>query len=264
MIKKLSIQLLIVLLCLTARAQTNVLFGYVGDYSTNIQPNVNVTLTLQSPNPRIMGAFVVRQDPVTHTTDQSGFFAFTNVLWGKYTMLASGKYGTSFIFNVGTNTIGQVPLTALITNVSTVFPFGWTNYIIVNTNLAANGTVTSVGADGVFATGTITTSGSFTPITSPTFNGQNISNIYLGSVMTNGITSGTTGQVLTLNSSGKLSWSTVTNSGGGGGGTNFIQVIYEGVGAPSLTPQSSSIPNIYINTTTGASYWWNTNSSTWN
>ena len=37
-----------------------------------------------------------------------------------------------------------------------------------------SGTVTSVTADGTFATGTITTSGSFTPVSNPTFGGVNI------------------------------------------------------------------------------------------
>lgn len=38
----------------------------------------------------------------------------------------------------------------------------------------------------------------------------------------------------------------------------------QGVGSPSASPTFVNLPAIYINRTTGAFYWWNTNNNTWN
>lgn len=54
----------VVLSAFIASAQTNVIYGTVGDYGLNPQRRVNVTLTLISPNPRTVGSFLIRQDPI--------------------------------------------------------------------------------------------------------------------------------------------------------------------------------------------------------
>ena len=112
-----------------ASAQTNVLYGNVGDYSANIQPGVQVTLTLLSPNPRTSGNFLIQQDPVSTQTDTNGYFAFTNILFGWYSLAVAGQVGTYFQFPVGTNTTGPWPIAALSTNTAAVPPNPATNYV---------------------------------------------------------------------------------------------------------------------------------------
>lgn len=60
----------------------------------------------------------------------------------------------------------------------------------------ASGTVTSVTADGIFATGTITTSGSFRPVLAPAFNGANITGI---SASANGLETVAAAQAIATN-----------------------------------------------------------------
>ncbi len=111
-------------------AQTNLIYGYVGNYGLRAQSNVVVTTTLQYPNPRIDSTtgFWVRQDPMTYTTSGDGAFYFTNLLWGKYGLELSGLRGTKFTFWVGTNTTGTVSMAVLYTNAAALPPDPATNY----------------------------------------------------------------------------------------------------------------------------------------
>jgi hypothetical protein len=126
--------LLFVLLCSafcvprSAFSQTNVIYGYVGDYSTNAQRRVNVTVTLLDPSLRTTGEWDVRRDSISTTTGTNGYYAFTNLLWGQYRRDIAGVSGTKFIFYVGTNTLGTVPITSLTTNANALPPDPGTNY----------------------------------------------------------------------------------------------------------------------------------------
>ena len=116
------------LLTCSVSGQTNVLTGSISDYGLTGQSNVNVTLTLLHPNPRTIGAFLVRQDPMLRTTGSGGAFSYTNVQWGKYQLSVAGRSVTPFTFWVGTNTGGEVPIASLVTNVAAIPPDPATNY----------------------------------------------------------------------------------------------------------------------------------------
>lgn len=115
-------------LTLTASAQTNVLYGYIGDYGLAEQSNVLATLTLVSPNPRVVNGIFVRRDPVSTRSGNGGYFSFTNIIWGKYTLALSGSQTTSWTLNVGTNTEGTVSLGSLATTITPAPPDPSTNY----------------------------------------------------------------------------------------------------------------------------------------
>ena len=108
----------LMMLALTATAQTNVIVGTVADYGLTSQSNIQVTATLLYPAKRSVSGTLIRQDPVTTYTDTNGIFYFTNFIWGKYQLLIAGQNGTSFNFWVNTNTTGTNQITALLTPVS--------------------------------------------------------------------------------------------------------------------------------------------------
>ena len=110
-------------------AQTNVLTGTVVNYGISPETNVVVTLTLVSPNPRIVDGEFVRRDPiVTYSSTNDGSFSFTNIIWGKYTLSLAGRTPTEFTLYVQTNTLGTVPLGSLATTVTPLPPNPATNY----------------------------------------------------------------------------------------------------------------------------------------
>ena len=132
-----------------AAAQTNYLYGNVGDYSLNPQPGVQVTLTLLSPNPRTVGNVLVQQDPVATATDTNGSFGFTNVQFGWYGLLVAGQVGTYFTFPVGTNTLGPWPIASLTTNNTAMPPNPATNYITLAQAQALVTQAQGAGADAI-------------------------------------------------------------------------------------------------------------------
>lgn len=98
----------------TAPAQTNVIYGYVGDYGQVVAEGVPVTSTLLWPKPRTVGNVLVQSDPVTHYSDAAGFFAFTNQAWGIYQLSMPNGYAQ--VYYVFTNTLGEVTVANLFTN----------------------------------------------------------------------------------------------------------------------------------------------------
>ena len=102
-------------------AQTNVLYGYVGNYGLSPQSRVSISLKLLSPLTRTVGNIVIQQEDQGTTSGTNGYFAFTNIIWGKYQYTLSGLAGTVFKCEVYTNTIGSVPIASL-TTASTVAP----------------------------------------------------------------------------------------------------------------------------------------------
>jgi hypothetical protein len=93
-----------------ALGQNNILTGNVGDYGVAPQSNVVCTLTLLSPQPRLVGGVFVRSQPITNATDGNGAFWFTNIAWGRYNFSIAGAWGTSWLAIVPTNSTGIVPL----------------------------------------------------------------------------------------------------------------------------------------------------------
>jgi len=65
-----------------ASAQTNVIYGYVRDYTRDSQPRVTVTITCLYPDKRTDRLDDIRRDPLSAKTDAYGYYAFTNLLWG--------------------------------------------------------------------------------------------------------------------------------------------------------------------------------------
>lgn len=115
------------LLPLCALAQSNVLTGTVANYGLTPKPGVLVKLTLVSPKPRVVDGVMIQNDPVPIQSGTNGTFAFTNILWGKYT-LAVGNMPTTWTVNVGTNTTGTVPIGSLADSATPVPPNPATNY----------------------------------------------------------------------------------------------------------------------------------------
>ena len=143
-----------------AQTLTNVIYGSVGDYGLNPQQQVTITLTLQSPNPRTVNNILVRQDPVSQTSDMNGNFSFTNIQWGKYLVGVAGAIGTQYTAYVGTNSTGSVALASLITNAQAVPPNNGTNYY---TQSQVNALIPSVAAG---ANVTVSQSGSVYTVSS--------------------------------------------------------------------------------------------------
>ena len=73
-----------------SQAQTNVIYGNVASYTQKAVSGVTVTATLLAPNPRTSGNQIIRQDAVGVLTDTNGNFAFTNLLYGYYSLNVSG------------------------------------------------------------------------------------------------------------------------------------------------------------------------------
>lgn len=111
--KRLFIVLAFLAIAMPAFSQTNILTGNVGDYGLN-PTNAMVTLTLLSPNPRVVNGFFVRSDPVQQTAQTNGAFAFTNIQWGRYQFTISGQFGTAWIAMIPTNSTGSVPLASYV------------------------------------------------------------------------------------------------------------------------------------------------------
>lgn len=126
--KKLFILLPLLWASVCAATQTNYIFGYVGDYSLVGQKKIQITATLLSPNPRYIGNVLVRQEPQSVYSDTNGLFGLTNYPWGFYRLDIFGAVGTTFKFNVWTNTLGSTPIGTLITNNAALPPNPGTNY----------------------------------------------------------------------------------------------------------------------------------------
>lgn len=148
--KLLAFVLGMMLVSASAQQITNVLYGNVGDYSLNAQRKITVTSTLLYPNPRYIGTILVRQDDVSTSTDNSGFFAFTNQQWGQYNLTVSGRAGTLFTYWVGTNSQGSIPITSLISNAAGLPPNPATNYY---TQAQVNALIAAVSGVGQLLAG---------------------------------------------------------------------------------------------------------------
>lgn len=107
---------------------TNTIFGYVGDYGLAPKSRVQVAVSLLEPTPRTVGNMAVRGDAVTTTTSADGYFAFHNLIWGKYRLAIDGRPGAGFDFNIPTNTQGSVSITSLIASTNLLPPNPNTNY----------------------------------------------------------------------------------------------------------------------------------------
>ena len=113
---------LVIAFCANAQVTTttNVIYGYVGDYSTNPQPAVVMTTKLLAPNPKWVNNIRVLVNPISVTTDVSGYYAFTNQQWGLYQLIdPNGPVGLYYVY---TNTTGIVPIYTLFTNVPVALP----------------------------------------------------------------------------------------------------------------------------------------------
>ncbi len=135
--------LLVALLApLLGYSQSNVLYGTVSDYGIAPQSGIKCTLTLVSPNPRVVDGVFVRRDPIERTTSTNGYFSFTNIIWGKYTFQIAGKTTTEFGIYVQTNSTGSIPLGSLATTVTPPGPNPATNYYTMSQvdSLIANAT----------------------------------------------------------------------------------------------------------------------------
>ena len=124
-VRKLTLLALLLPLCVCG--QSNVLTGTVANYGLTPKPGVLVKLTLVSPKPRVVDGVMIQNDPVPIQSGTNGTFAFTNILWGKYT-LAVGNMPTTWTVNVGTNTTGTVPIGSLADSATPVPPNPATNY----------------------------------------------------------------------------------------------------------------------------------------
>ena len=143
--KKLSVILiLIVLTASLSEAQTNILYGNIGDYGRNGISGVNVTLTLISPQPRQVGNMLIRVDPIATTSSTNGYFAFTNIIWGIYQLDIAGAVGTANRLFVEQNTLGLWPIGALVNNKAAIPPNPGTNYY---TQAQVDALLTAIGAN---------------------------------------------------------------------------------------------------------------------
>lgn len=187
-------------------AQTNLLYGYLGNYGLNIEAKKNVTLTLLWPRDRTDGLWFPRNDAVGSRTDTNGWFAFTNILWGIYRLDIEGLTGTKHPLYVGTNSLGSIPLASLVTNSAAVPPNDGTNYYtksqvdaLIDGIPAATGLVSNVGPALALVLGTI----------------------YLDPTWTNSLA--TTNQLATTSNA---LYSAISNPTDGGGITNLNDGIY--------------------------------------
>lgn len=142
--------LAVVALALSASAlnaqTTNTIFGYVGDYGLAPKSRVPVTINLVEPTDRTVGHIAVRADGVTTTTGDDGYFAFHNLIWGKYRLAIAGRPGVNFSFTVQTNTQGTVPITSLIISTNPLPPNPTTNYY---TQAQVDALFSEIGKDGI-------------------------------------------------------------------------------------------------------------------
>jgi len=115
---------------LICHGQTNVIFGYEGDL-TGQPPTYRSTATIYclSPNPRTIGNITVQQQAISCQVNiTNGYYSFTNVPFGYYSLTLTSVQGTTFYFWVGLQNTGFVPIASLIQNVQALPPDPGTNY----------------------------------------------------------------------------------------------------------------------------------------
>ena len=129
--KMLATILLLPLALLPCRAQTNVIFGYMADLQMTPTAGTAVTMSLISPNPKLVNGIWVSPQPITHYTDANGFYSFQNVSWGEYEWDIAGQ---ALVGYVGINTQGSNNVIALTTNTYAfvVNGQGVTNFVSTN------------------------------------------------------------------------------------------------------------------------------------
>ena len=115
----------LLLLGLTSQAQqallTNTIYGQ-SMFVNLAKKTSTATAILLYPNPYFINNIQFWQDPISVNTDTNGTYIFTNLQAGYYSGTVVGNPGISFNFNVWTNTLGNVPIGSLITNVGTPLP----------------------------------------------------------------------------------------------------------------------------------------------
>ena len=109
----------------------NVLYGTLLSVSqTGTRTNVTMELDIVTPVNRTWNGNPVSNDPLYCQTDLAGNFAFTNVIWGTYQLLAHDGRGTTFpTVYVGTNTLGLQPIAGLVKSIAAMPPNPATNYL---------------------------------------------------------------------------------------------------------------------------------------
>lgn len=126
---KLLVALLVWLTLFTCYSQSNTLTGSLVSVGQQQRTNVQLTLQIISPKHRTVGQQLVSDDPIyAYTGTNSPAFTFSNIFFGKYSLIASDSSGTPWILYVGTNTIGTVAIASLITNSAAMPPYPGTNY----------------------------------------------------------------------------------------------------------------------------------------
>lgn len=132
-IRVMAVFAVLVIMCLIGQkchAQTNVIFGYSTDITGQPpQAHLTATATLLSPNPRNdfnqQSFQQFRSTPINQT---NGYYSFTNLVYGYYSLTISGPYGTTFHFWVSQGNVGTIPIGSLISNDDTAPPNPGTNY----------------------------------------------------------------------------------------------------------------------------------------
>lgn len=131
-----TILVILLLAVIYCHAQTNVIWGYLGDYTLNPLPG-NVQITLVDPNPRNINGILVSPlyPPINFGTN--GTFSVTNLPFGTYRTLFDS--GLTFPFYVLTNTFGSNNIANLGTFASVTPP----PYIILNSSATVFITLTN-------------------------------------------------------------------------------------------------------------------------
>ncbi|MDE2107422.1 MAG: hypothetical protein KGL39_60055, partial [Patescibacteria group bacterium] len=107
-------------------AITNNLYGNVVTFGLSVNTNVSMELEILSPINRTWNGYIISNDPLYASQDTNGFFAFTNIVWGKYKLLANDGSGTAWTVTVPVTT-NSVPIASLIGN-AMLPPNPMTNY----------------------------------------------------------------------------------------------------------------------------------------
>ena len=113
-------------LALPARAQTNILFAFIGDNSTNAQAGITARLVYTGLQPRQWNPDLIISRASQVVSDAAGYIWFTNVTAGPYQLYVASDWARNL--TVYTNTLGLVPLASLITNDQTPPANPATNY----------------------------------------------------------------------------------------------------------------------------------------
>lgn len=124
--------ILALLFPLLAAAQTNVLYGYVGNVALGgTISRIPVTLTYIGLPPGVSN-IQITVAPAGTSSATNGYYAFTNVVYGKYTLsIGNGANTTARNLYVYTNTLGLVPIGSLIPPPSTIPASQATNYYTI-------------------------------------------------------------------------------------------------------------------------------------